>query len=343
MGTDMTPVICFYKNDQWLYSEDYQRMSTDQNVFQFLQDIDLTFPTAMKIVQIDFEKTSATVFVLNHYSLKKLNDLSCSDAPDLKFKPVISKIEFIQKIQSIKSDIKRGRYYQVNFTSSFRSTTTEDSLTLFKKYLHLFKSRYSAFLPLAGSEILCYSPELFLEKNSSTLRSEPIKGTLATTVNQLMTSEKETAELSMIVDLLRNDLNAVCKSPVVVTKHREVMDLGYTKHTYSEIQGQTQLKLAEILKHTFPGGSISGCPKIESLLAIQELEKDPRGFYTGSLGWWQNSDFTLNIAIRSFKKQNNTMTYSAGCGIVYDSNPESEWQEFLNKAGHLKLDLSEVL
>lgn len=339
----MTPLICFYKNDQWLSSEDYQRISTNQNVFQFLQEIEFKFPTAMKVVQIDFENTAATVFVLNQYSLKTLNELSCPDSIELEFKPVISKNDFIQKIHSIKSDISRGRYYQVNFTSSFKSTTTEDSSVLFKKYLHLFKSRFSAFLPLADFEILCYSPELFLEKNGSTLRTEPIKGTLATTVNQLMSSEKETAELSMIVDLLRNDLNAVCKPPVVVTKHREVMDLGYTKHTYSEIQGQTQLKLAEILKSTFPGGSISGCPKIESLLAIQELEKNPRGFYTGSLGWWKDSDFILNIAIRSFKKQDNTMTYSAGCGIVYDSNPESEWQEFLNKAGHLKLDLSEVL
>ena len=180
-----------------------------------------------------------------------------------------------------------------------------------------------------------------MEKNGSQLRTEPIKGTLATTVHQLITSEKETAELSMIVDLLRNDLNAVCESPVVVKKHREVLDLGYTKHTYSEIQGHTKLNFPEILSSTLPGGSISGCPKIESLLAIQELEKSPRGFYTGSLGWWENSDFKLNITIRSFKKQNKKVSYYAGCGIVYDSNPDNEWQEFLNKAGPLKLDLGE--
>lgn len=341
MGAHMTPVICFYKNEEWLYSEDYQRISTDQNVFQFLQDIEFKFSKALKIVQIDFEKTSATVFVLNHYCLKTLNELSSSDPVHLQFKPLISKHDFIQKINKIKSDIGLGRYYQVNFTSGFTSSTTEDSLSLFKKYLYLFKSRYSAFLPLQDFEILCYSPELFLEKTDSLLRTEPIKGTLATTVHRLMTSEKETAELSMIVDLLRNDLNAVCESPVVVTKHREILDLGYTKHTYSEIQGRSKLNLPEILKSTFPGGSISGCPKIECLLAIQELEKSLRGFYTGSLGWWQNSDFKLNITIRSFKKQNEEVSYYAGCGIVYDSNPDNEWQEFLNKAGHLKLDLGE--
>ncbi len=152
-----------------------------------------------------------------------------------------------------------------------------------------------------------------------------------------MSSPKETAELSMIVDLLRNDLNSICEKPVTVTKHREILDLGYTQHTYSEITGLTNLNLPEILKSTFPGGSISGCPKSESLKAISEFENSPRGFYTGTIGWWQKNDFKLNIAIRSFKKQNTDLTYYAGCGIVYDSDPDCEWQEFLTKAGKLNV------
>lgn len=337
----MTPVICFYQKDQWLYSEDYQRFMSTENIFEFLKVIESKFTDQMKIVQIDFEKTSATVFILNQFELKKLSDLILTEPLHLQFKPLISKNEFTKKINTIKSDISSGRYYQVNLTSGFTSTTTENSLTLFKKYMALFKARYSAFLPCSDFEILCYSPELFLEKNGSLLRTEPIKGTLATTVNQLISSEKETAELSMIVDLLRNDLNGVCHAPVTVSKHREILDLGYTKHTYSEIQGHTDLNLPEILKFTFPGGSISGCPKTESLQAIQELEESRRGFYTGSIGWWQSSDFKLNIAIRSFKKENYIISYFAGCGIVYDSNPDKEWEEFLNKAGPLKLDLGE--
>lgn len=338
----MKPVICFFKNDQWIYSESYQRISATQNIFQFLTDIETRYPEQMKIVQIDFEKTSATVFILNHYNLKNIAELISAQPVSLQFKPLISKTDFIKKINTIKADISQGRYYQVNFTSGFAATTDEDSLNLFAKYLNLFKSRYSAYLPMLDFEILCYSPELFLEKLDSKLRTEPIKGTLATTVNHLIASEKETAELSMIVDLLRNDLNAICESPVVVTKHREVLDLGYTKHTFSEVQGRSKLNLPEIVSSTFPGGSISGCPKIESLRAIQELEPNPRGFYTGSIGWWQGSDFTLNIAIRCFKKEIENISYYAGCGIVYDSNPDSEWLEFLNKAGYLKLDLTEA-
>jgi para-aminobenzoate synthetase component I len=339
----MKPVICFYKNDQYIYSEDYFLLSATENVFEFLSDVEKKYFTEMKIVQIDFELTCAHVFILNHFKLIPSDYFVSNNAVNLEFTPQISKSEFIQKIIQIKKDICAGRYYQVNFTSKFLSQTTEDSFSLFKKYFSLFKSRYSAFLPIqiqqTNYEILCYSPELFLEKNGSTIKTQPIKGTLHTNLNQLIESKKEVAELSMIVDLLRNDLNSVCRKPVQVIKHREILDLGYTQHTYSEISGDTEMTLPDILKNTFPGGSISGCPKTESLKAITEIENEARGFYTGSLGWWQNFDFELNIAIRSFKKQNEQIQYFAGCGIVYDSDPETEWQEFLTKAGRLKIRL----
>ena len=333
----MSPVICFYQNQQVIYSEDYILKSADQNIFEFLSKIETQYIDQMKIVQIDFEFTSASVFILNSYKLVAADEIESDEPVDLQFKPVISKNIFIQKILSIQKHISAGRYYQVNLTSWFKSNTFEDSFSLFKKYLTVFKSEYFAFLPMKNIEILCYSPELFLEKINSAIRTQPIKGTLLTDLPQLLTSPKETAELSMIVDLLRNDLNSVCEKPVVVTKHREILDLGYTQHTYSEIAGNTHLGLPAILRSTFPGGSVSGCPKLESLKAISELENSPRGFYTGTIGWWQKNDFKLNIAIRSFKKENSDIAYYAGCGIVYDSDPDSEWQEFLTKAGKLNI------
>ncbi len=339
----MKPVICFYKNDQYIYSDDSTFLSANENIFEFLAAIEKKYYAVMKIVQVDFEATFASVFILNTFEIVNSDYLNTTEKVEIEFKPQISKNDFIQKVIQIKKDISVGRYYQVNFTSKFSAQTEEDSFYLFKKYFSLFKSRYSAFLPLQTEqknfEILCYSPELFLEKIGPQIKTEPIKGTLNTDVNELIKSPKEIAELSMIVDLLRNDLNSVCTEPVQVTKHREILDLGYTQHTYSEIRGETQMTLPEILKQTFPGGSISGCPKTESLKAISELETEPRGFYTGSIGWWQNSDFKLNIAIRSFKKQNTKIEYFAGCGIVFDSDPESEWQEFLTKAGRLSVNL----
>jgi para-aminobenzoate synthetase component 1 len=333
----MKPVICFYKNQQAIYSDDYILKTSELNIFEFLADIEWKFSSEMKIVQIDFEATSASVFILNTYQILPLAEIQCSDKINLNFQPAVSKKIFAEKVSRIKKYISEGRIYQVNLTSRFRSSSEEDSLVLFKKYFSIFKSEYFAFLPLEKFEILCYSPELFLEKINSKIRTLPIKGTLTSGLDDLMTSEKEKAELSMIVDLLRNDLNSVCEVPVTVKRHRDILDLGYTQHTYSEIIGHTQKTFSEILISVFPGGSVSGCPKIESLKVISELEDCPRGFYTGSIGWWQNDDFKLNIAIRSFKKENLNLTYYAGCGIVYDSDPEIEWQEFLTKAGKLNI------
>jgi para-aminobenzoate synthetase component I len=339
----MKPVVCFYKDNQFIYSENYILLSANKNVFEFLADIEKKYSAAIKIVQVDFEATFICVFILNTFKIINPDYLNTTEKVDLEFKPRISKNYFIEKVIQIKKDISDGRYYQVNLTSKFLSTSDEDSFSVFKKYFGLFKSRYSAFLPIQihqkNYEILCYSPELFLEKIESKIKTEPIKGTLNTDMNELITSPKEIAELSMIVDLLRNDLNSVCDKPVRVSRHREVLDLEYTQHTYSEISGETQMTLPEILKNVFPGGSISGCPKLESLKAISEIETGPRGFYTGSIGWWHNSDFKLNIAIRSFKKQDTQIEYFAGCGIVFDSDPESEWHEFLTKAGRLNIRL----
>ncbi len=333
----MKPVVCFHQNQQLIYSDDYLVKSTFYNVTHFLENIENEYFEKMKIVQIDFEATGATVFILNTYRLISPSDIESNEKINPVFKPAISKKLFSEKVLRIKNDIAAGRYYQVNFTSSFKSEIAEDSFLVFQKYLSVFKSEYSAFLPMQEFEILCYSPELFLEKTDALICTRPIKGTLTTSLNQLIASPKETAELSMIVDLLRNDLNSICEKPVTVTKHREILNLGYTQHTYSEICGQTNLHLPEILNTTFPGGSISGCPKSESLLAISEIENLPRGFYTGTIGWWKNNDFKLNIAIRSFKKENTDISYYAGCGIVYDSEPEFEWQEFLTKAGKLTI------
>ena len=334
----MKSLVCFYKDNQYIYSDNYLRIECNSDVFEFLSEVEQNYTLELKIVQVDFDLKSACIFIINTYTLLTPLLLADDVKVDLEFTPQISKQSFCSKIVTIQKDISAGRYYQVNLTSSLISQTDEDSFLLFKKFFSVFKSRYSAFLPMKNFEILCYSPELFLEKNDSTIKTQPIKGTLLSkNSTDLMESKKETAELSMIVDLLRNDLNGICTGPVVVTKHRELLDLGYTQHTYSEISGETELQLPQILKLTLPGGSISGCPKIESLKAIAELEESSRGFYTGVIGWWQNNNFKLNLAIRSIKKENTELTYYAGCGIVYDSVPELEWQEFLTKAGKLKI------
>lgn len=356
MDFSLKPIICFFENNQSIYSQDYSihecpdSISTDD----FLSAIEAHFFNQMKVVQINFDafenesnskslypNKKATVFVLNQYHLIELQQNNSPELPPNTFQLLISKKEFIEKVQQIKKMISLGRFYQMNLTCALKGNTFGDSEQFFLNNHHLYAGQYKCYLPFQNYSISSFSPELFLFKKDNLLSTQPIKGSLAK--NQqldfgLMKNKKEQAELSMIVDLLRNDLNSLeTKSSAKVTKHRELMDLNYIQHTYSEVQIETNQTLPIVLKKTMPGGSISGCPKQESLKAIRELENYNRNAYTGSIGWWQKNDFKLNIAIRTFIEANNHCYYFAGCGIVYDSDPEKEFEELLNKTGKLNV------
>ena len=345
------PLISFYKNNSLITSFDYKKISMTSDLSGFLKLIENTDPGKTKILQIDFEGNAAQAFILNSYENLNIDNTVTegkSFFEKIDFTPLITEIDFTNQILKIKQDICRGRFYQVNLTERFKAeiTASEENYlnqNLISELLKVFKnfnSRYPAFLPCGDYDIICCSPELFLKKEGDVLTTEPIKGTLLQgdkSSANLVNSGKENAELSMIVDLLRNDLNSVCSQPVKVTAHRSLMNIGYTTHTYSQIQGHTNLKCSDILPLVLPGGSISGCPKKESLKAIKELEKYPRNFYTGCIGWYEKGDFELNIAIRSFLKKDQQFTYYTGCGVVYDSDPADEWKEFLTKASKLNL------
>lgn len=355
----MTPLICFFKDEKYIFSEDYVLKSYSQ--IDSLKMIEKEFSAQMKVVKINFDqirnqKTLITtnaidIFILNSYEIlnteelkEKLSAYQLNNDQTLQFESLVSKEKFINQVKSIKEDIAHGRYYQINVAAPLKANLKNhlNGLGLFNYYHNKIHAPYSAYLPLGDNEIICLSPELFLKKENDKVTTQPIKGTLITNskMSQLADSEKEAAELSMIVDLLRNDLNAIAADPQngsTVNFHRKILDLGYTQHTYSEVEVQTQKTLPDIIQATFPGGSISGCPKRESLIKINETEQYSRDFYTGSIGWWQNTDFSLNIAIRSFIKNEYEMYYYAGCGIVYDSDPESEWLEYLTKSSFINI------
>lgn len=359
----MKPVICFYQEDQYIFSDNYvlHNCKSDESVDDFLTSIESNFKKELKIVQINFEynnqelfkdkkelhpATKAAVFVLNQYEILPSKALlakipSTITTLNLQFDTLETQDGFFKKVDKIKSDIAQGRIYQVNLTAPMVSESIYTGEKIFKNFFEKFSGQYKALLPLAEYDLISFSPELFLKKQNKKLKTQPIKGSISSTADskqELINNPKEDAELSMIVDLLRNDLNHVEKeSSAQVTAHREVMKLGYIQHTYSEIEIETDKSLPEILRSTMPGGSISGCPKTESLKLIAELETYKRQAYTGTIGWWKDNNFSLNIAIRSFMKYKNQLFYHAGCGIVYDSDSQKEWDEFLLKAGSLNL------
>ncbi len=364
----MNPVICFFENENYIYSLDYDILHCplDLDLTLFLAQIELTFSQQMKIIQVNFDayhesalqsqqklyqSEKANVFILHDYSLMTIREIKIKHANLLRsennflksicFNLCTSKSQFIANVQIIIEMIKAGRLYQMNLTSAFIAKCSMPALQFFLQGYDQFAGLYKSFLPLPSHSIISFSPELFLEKKQNSLHTQPIKGSVSNTENTilaLLKNEKEEAELSMIVDLLRNDLNSLeTTNSAQVTNHRQLMNLSYIHHTFSEIKIQTNKTLPFILQKMLPGGSISGCPKKESLIAISELEPHRRQAYTGCLGWWKNNDFKLNIAIRTFVQTADCYLYYAGCGIVHDSVPEKEFAELCNKAGNLNV------
>lgn len=358
----MLPVICFFENEKYIYSTEYELLSCPDSISttEFLYNIQSKFADQMKIIQVNFdayslsltskqkklyENSKAAVFILKNYETVSLDEIKKRRKPlqsvAAPFELLTTRNEFIEKVIQIKNMITAGRFYQVNLTYAFKALLKTNPMDFFLNNCANYTGNYKAFLPLKGQSVISFSPELFLDKTGLTLRTEPIKGSISKEENSdthLLKSAKEEAELSMIVDLLRNDLNSLeTISSAEVVKHREVMNLNYIQHTYSEVKIQTVKHLPFILEKMMPGGSISGCPKKESLMVISELEPTTRAVYTGAIGFWKNNDFKLNIAIRTFVQTDEAYFYFAGCGIVYDSNPEKEFEELINKAGRLNV------
>lgn len=359
----MKPLICFYQGDQYIWSNNYvlHTCKPEQTVTEFLTSVDADFKKELKIVQVNFEfentqlfndklelyeSDKASVFVLNTHEILTEKQLFLKIPSTItvlahQFSPLETKETFIEKIQAIKKEIAEGRLYQVNLTAPLVSETSYTSEKIFKNYFEKFGGAYKALLPMLHYDLISFSPELFLKKNQQKLKTQPIKGSLPVASDfekDLLKSEKEEAELSMIVDLLRNDLNRLeTESSAKVNVHRAALKLSYIQHTYSEIEIDTFKSLPEILEATLPGGSISGCPKLESLQVISEQELYKRQAYAGTLGWWKDGNFCLNMTIRTFMKFKTQLFYHAGCGIVYDSDPEKEWNEFIAKTGAMNV------
>ena len=269
----MKALVCFYQDDQYIYSNNYVLHSckSEMPVKKFLDSIEAEFRKELKIVQINFEydnialfsdkielyeSDKATVFVLNQYEIMTEKQLMLKIPSTLttllhQFTPLEKKDQFIEKILQIKKEIGEGRLYQVNLTAPLLSETTYTAEKIFKNYFEKFGGNYKALLPMPNYDLISFSPELFLKKNQQKLKTQPIKGSLAKDSDfekELLKNSKEEAELSMIVDLLRNDLNRLeTENSAKVNLHRAALNLSYIQHTYSEIEIDTSKTLSEMM------------------------------------------------------------------------------------------------
>jgi len=286
--------------------------------------------------------------------LKQLKPLSCHQTAVSNGRGSIlnmgiqRRLRYLGAVQQAKQLISEGEIYQVNLSQEFVFDDLKDPFSLFHQINQLNPAPFSSFFNSGATTLVCSSPERFLSKQGSCLETRPIKGTIPRGKNyeedainreKLLTSTKERAELLMITDLMRNDLGKVSETGSVV-----VADLyrceAYTNvfHLLSIIQGKADPRLSsiEIIRSAFPGGSITGCPKLRAIEVIDMLEQRARGIYTGSIGYIAgNGDFDLNIAIRTLVMQKGISSIQLGSGILFDSDAELEYQETLHKGASL--------
>jgi para-aminobenzoate synthetase component I len=264
------------------------------------------------------------------------------------FKSNIAKSDYIRSVEKIIEYIKAGHVYQVNMSQRFDMQFLGDTFTLFK---HLFEKNpapFFAYINAGDHQIVSTSPERFLLLEGNRVETRPIKGTRPRGKNldedaqfraELLKSSKDDAELSMIVDLLRNDIGKVCRAGSVhVKEHKRLEAYENVYHLISIVEGtlDDELDAIDLIRAAFPGGSITGCPKIRSMEIIDELESCRRHVYTGSIGYISFHDtMDLSIAIRTATIFENKIYFSVGGGIVYDSDPENEFEETLHKGSTL--------
>lgn len=251
---------------------------------------------------------------------------------------------YLQAVRTIRHYIREGDVYQVNLSQRLSFPFQGDPFELWRSLFGMNPAPFYAFIQAGDHQVLSTSMERFLYRDGTAVETRPIKGTRkrgstpeldSALKRELEESPKDDAELSMIVDLLRNDLGRVSEPRSIrVARHKHVESYQNVHHLVSTVSGTLRDRVThgDLVRATFPGGSITGCPKIRAMEIIDELESNVRHVYTGSigyLGWHENMD--LNIAIRTALAHKGTCYFSVGGGIVYDSDEEEEYQETLHK------------
>ena len=257
--------------------------------------------------------------------------------------------KFICGVNACLDYIVAGDVFQVNLSRQWQYKLTKeiDSAVIYHALKKTNPAPFSALVQYENFSILSSSPERLLSVQDGVLQTRPIAGTHPrgegsedeTQKEDLINHPKEIAEHVMLLDLERNDMGRVCEYGSVFVN--EVMTLEtypYVHHIVSNIKGKLKegLSIKDIVKALFPGGTITGCPKVRCMQIISELEQMPRGAYTGSIGYLsQDGKMDFNILIRSFVYTDKKLTFRAGAGIVYDSIPERELAETKHKAAGL--------
>jgi len=313
----LLPDICFFIYD------DYIEFENDSAILNFN---DYDFPSQVEKI--------------NNRSIHAMNEYQAHD-----FQIKVTKDEYEKNFNKIINYIKAGDVYQINYTHRMQAKTNINSRDLYLKLLKKNMVNYAAFMEMKEFSVLSLSPESFIRVDDKNIITKPIKGTRPRGKNkqedlenksELLKSEKEQAELFMIVDLLRNDLGKVCEIGSVKVKNKKlIQNLPKVIHTYAKVVGilRDDINPVSALLSMFPGGSITGCPKKRAMEIIDELELIRRSIYTGSIGYiLPEGKMEFNIAIRTIVQKNDNLYLGVGGGITIESKMSDEFEETLAKA-----------
>lgn len=269
-----------------------------------------------------------------------------------------SKEGYLKAVECAKRYIQAGDIYQVNLSQRFQTQIELSPYEIYRRLRKINPAPFSCYLKFDNKYVISSSPERFLSvRNLPTLtdgyknmvirkvQTRPIKGTRPRCGHEdinmkmkrnLLSSKKDDAELTMIVDLERNDLGRVCSyNTIKVLEKKELEEHPTVYHLVATVEGElnSQYDIIDLIKAAFPGGSITGVPKVRAMQIIDELEPTKRSVYTGAIGYLGfNGNIDLNIAIRTFLAKDNHIYFQVGGGIVADSNPKEEYEETLHKA-----------
>ena len=312
-----------------------------ENIIIFDHENNKTYITALGFIDNSIEEIYNKI--LENYSDEDIEvEL---EEKNTEFHSNFTKEEYMRAISRMREYIRNGDMYIANMTRNVWCDSYDESFSIYEKLRTINPAPFAAYMDCGDFQIISSSPERFMYVQDSKVYTRPIKGTRPRGQNieedkknreELMHSEKDKSELLMIVDLERNDLSKVCKaSSVRVNDLFKIEEYATVFHLVSEIEGELEDGVSSVkcIRECYPGGSITGAPKIRAMEIIEELEGLKRNIYTGCIGYFDlrgNCDF--NIAIRTIIKKGNKAYFGVGGGITYESDAEAEWYETIDKA-----------
>ncbi|WP_288955822.1 anthranilate synthase component I family protein [uncultured Polaribacter sp.] len=340
------------KNDvEQLSSENIDELNfADLYFFQpkkiiFIKDNSIEFQY-LHLVDDEIEKDFKEIQRTKNFKIKE-------SISDIKIKLRIHKDEYHTKVTKVLDHIHRGDIYEANFCQEFYAENSIiDPVEVYKHLNQISEPPFASFFKNDDQFALCASPERYIRKEGSKIISQPIKGTAKRLVseiddkqiaNDLGRDEKERAENVMIVDLVRNDLSkSAKKGSVKVEELCKVYSFKQVHQMISTVVSEiniTETHPVDVIKDTFPMGSMTGAPKVSAMKIIENLEETKRGLYSGTIGYFTpNNDFDFNVIIRSilYNQSKKYISYSVGGAITAKSIPEKEYEECLLKAKAMK-------